>query len=91
MLLKKNKILEYSIDALYYSIITSIIDSYELLVTAIELKLLDFEKDAQYRPSKTTLTHLDLISKQSIIIRRYFWHARNIINYLKILSRIMKI
>jgi magnesium transporter len=83
MLLKNNKILEYSIDALYYSIITSIIDSYELLVTAIELKLLDFEKDAQYRPSKTTLTHLDLISKQSIIIRRYFWHARNIINYLK--------
>ena len=83
MLLKNNKILEYSIDALYYIIITSIIDSYELLVTAIELKLLDFEKDAQYRPSKTTLTHLDLISKQSIIIRRYFWHARNIINYLK--------
>ena len=83
MFLKNNKILEYSIDALYYSIITSIIDSYELLVTAIEFKLLDFEKDAQYKPSKTTLTHLDLISKQSIMIRRYFWHARNIINYLK--------
>jgi len=83
MFLKNNKILEYSIDALYYSIITSIIDSYELLVTAIELKLLDFEKDAQYKPSKTTLTHLDLVSKQSIMIRRYFWHARNIINYLK--------
>jgi magnesium transporter len=83
MFLKNNKILEYSIDALYYSIITSIIDSYELLVTAIELKLLDFEKDAQYKPSKATLTHLDLLSKQSIMIRRYFWHARNIINYLK--------
>jgi len=82
MFLKNNKILEYSIDALYYSIITSIIDSYEILVTAIEIKLLDFEKDAQYKPSKTTLTHLDLLSKQSIIIR-YFWHARNIINYLK--------
>jgi magnesium transporter len=83
MFLKNNKILEYSIDALYYSIITSIIDSYELLVTAIELKLLDFEKDAQYKPSRSTLTHLDLLSKQSIMIRRYFWHARNIINYLK--------
>lgn len=83
MFLKNNKILEYSIDALYYSIITSIIDSYELLVTAIELKLLDFEKDAQYKPSRATLTHLDLLSKQSIMIRRYFWHARNIINYLK--------
>lgn len=83
MFLKNNKILEYSIDALYYSIITSIIDSYEILVTAIEIKLLDFEKDAQYKPSKTTLTHLDLLPKQSIMIRRYFWHARNIINYLK--------
>ncbi|MGI9010342.1 MAG: magnesium transporter CorA family protein [Nitrososphaeraceae archaeon] len=83
MFLKNNKILEYSIDALYYSIITSIIDSYELLVTAIEVKLLDFERDAQYKPSKTTLTHLDIVSKQSIMIRRYFWHARNIINFLK--------
>lgn len=83
MFLKNNKILEYSIDALYYSIITSIIDSYEILVTAIEFKLLDFERDAQYKPSKTTLTHLDLLSKQSIMIRRYFWHSRNIINYLK--------
>ena len=54
-----------------------------VLVTAIEFKLLDFERDAQYKPSKTTLTHLDLLSKQSIMIRRYFWHARNIINYLK--------
>jgi magnesium transporter len=26
---------------------------------------------------------LDLVSKQSIMIRRYFWYARNIINFLK--------
>lgn len=81
--LKNNKILQYSIDALYYSLISSIIENYEYLVTAIELKLLDFERDAQYRPSKTTLKNLDLLSKQSIIIRRHFWHARNIISYLK--------
>ena len=81
--LKNNKILQYSIDALYYSLINSIIETYEYLVTAIELKLLDFERDAQYRPSKTTLKNLDLISKQTIIIRRHFWHARNIISYLK--------
>src|SRR5688572_31798697 len=43
MFLKNNKILNYSIDALYYSIITTIIDTYEQLVTAIELKLLDLE------------------------------------------------
>ncbi|HJU59192.1 MAG TPA: CorA family divalent cation transporter [Nitrososphaeraceae archaeon] len=81
--LKNNKILQYSIDALYYSLISSIIETYEYLVTAIELKLLDFERDAQYRPSKTTLKNLDLLSKQSIMIRRHFWHARNIISYLK--------
>jgi magnesium transporter len=81
--LKSNKILQYSIDALYYSLISNIIETYEYLVTAIELKLLDFERDAQYRPSKTTLKNLDLLSKQSIIIRRHFWHARNIISYLK--------
>lgn len=79
---KNNKILQYSIDALYYSLISSIIENYEYLVTAIELKLLDFERDAQYRPSKSTLKNLDLLSKQSIIIRRHFWHARNIISYL---------
>lgn len=82
MFLKNNKILNYTIDALYYSIITTIIDTYEQLVTAIELKLLDFEKDASLRPSRITLTQLDLVSKQSIIVRRHFWHARDIINYL---------
>lgn len=82
MFLKNNKILNYTIDALYYSIITTIIDTYEQLVTAIELKLLDFEKDASLRPSRNTLTQLDLVSKQSIIVRRHFWHARDIINYL---------
>jgi magnesium transporter len=58
-------------------------ETYEYLVTAIELRLLDFERDAQYRPSKTIIQNLDLISKQSIIIRRHFWQARNIIKYLK--------
>jgi magnesium transporter len=83
MFLKNNKIINYTIDALYYSIITTIIETYEQLVTAIELKILDFEKEASSIPSKNTLKQLDLISKQSIIVRRHFWHARDIINYLK--------
>lgn len=82
MFLKNNKILNYTIDALYYSIITTIIETYEQLVTAIELKLLDFEKDASRIPSRKTLNQLDLVSKQSIMVRRHFWHARDIINYL---------
>jgi magnesium transporter len=82
MFLKNNKIINYSIDALYYSIITTIIETYEQLVTAIELKILDFEKEASRIPSRNILNQLDLVSKQSIIVRRHFWQARDIINYL---------
>ncbi len=77
----RKTILESSIDALYYSIISYIIEDYEQLLTAIELKVFDIEKDAQYRPSKRVLTYLDTLSRQVIILRRYFWDARNIINY----------
>ena len=44
----RKTILESSIDALYYSIISSIVEDYEQLLTAIELKVFDIEKDAQY-------------------------------------------
>ncbi|ALI35279.1 Magnesium transport protein CorA [Candidatus Nitrosocosmicus oleophilus] len=81
ILADRKTILESSIDALYYSIISYIIEDYEELLTAIELKVFDIEKDAQYRPSKRVLTYLDTLSRQVIILRRYFWDARNIINY----------
>jgi magnesium transporter len=81
ILADRKKILESSIDALYYSIISYIIEDYEELLTAIELKVFDIEKDAQYRPSKRVLTFLDTLSRQVITLRRYFWDARNIINY----------
>src|SRR5690606_24930933 len=48
---------------------------------AIELKVFDVERDAQYRPSGRVLTYLDTLSRQVIILRRHFWDARNIINY----------
>ena len=81
ILADRKTILESSIDALYYSIISDIIEDYEQLLTAIELKVFDIEKDAQYRPSKQVLTFLDTLSRQVITLRRYFWDARNIINY----------
>jgi magnesium transporter len=79
ILADRKTILESSIDALYYSIISDIIEDYEQLLTAIELKVFDIEKDAQYRPSKRVLTYLDTLSRQVITLRRYFWDARNII------------
>ena len=81
ILADRKTILGSSIDALYYSIISSIVEDYEQLLTAIELKVFDIEKDAQYRPSKQVLTYLDTLSRQVIILRRYFWDARNVINY----------
>ena len=81
ILADRKTILESSIDALYYSIISDIIEDYEQLLTAIELKVFDIEKDAQYRPSRPVLTYLDTLSRQVINLRRHFWDARNVVNY----------
>ena len=81
ILADRRTILESSIDALYYSILSGTIEDYEQLLTAIELEVFDIERDAQYKPSKKVLTYLDTLSRQVIILRRHFWDARNIINY----------
>lgn len=75
------RIQESSIDALYYSILSSIIETYEQIFTAIELKVFDAEKMIQYKPSTKILKDLDILSKQAILLRRHFWYARNVINY----------
>jgi magnesium transporter len=75
------RILESSIDALYYSFLSSMIETYEQMLTAIELKVIEVERNAQHSPSKNVLENLDLLSKQVIILRRHFWHARHVINY----------
>ncbi len=75
------KVLESSIDALYYSILTFMVDTYEQILTAIELEVVTVERNAQHKPSKNVLNYLDLLSKQIILLRRHFWNARNVINY----------
>jgi len=80
---ERNKpIMESSIDALYYSILSNIVDSYEQLLTAIELSITEFEQRSLYRPTRKMLEHLDSLSRQIIILRRHFWHTRDIINFL---------
>jgi magnesium transporter len=80
---KNKKIMEATIDALYYSIITEIVGKYELLLTSVELTITDFEQKALHKKaSKKMLDSLDTLTKQIIILRRHFWHARNIINFL---------
>jgi magnesium transporter len=80
---QKNKtVTESSIDALFYNILASLIDSYEQLLTAIELSVTDFEQRTLYKPSRRMLEYLDSLSRQVIILRRHFWHMRDIINFL---------
>ncbi len=44
-LLKRNRrILESSIDALFYSLLSALVEKYEQLLTAVEIKVLEFEK-----------------------------------------------
>jgi magnesium transporter len=80
---KNRPILESSVDALYYNILSSIVDRYEQLLTAIELSVTDMERRSSQRwPSKQMLEHLDELSRQIIILRRHFWHIRDVINFL---------
>jgi magnesium transporter len=83
MFAEKNKrIIESPTDALYYSILSSIVERYEQLLAAIELKALELEKQSLYRPTRKTLENMDILSKQGIILRRYFWQARRVMNFL---------
>ena len=79
---KNRTVIESSIDALFYNMLASLIDSYEQLLTAIELSVTDFEQRTLYKPSRTMLEYLDSLSRQVIILRRHFWHMRDIINFL---------
>lgn len=80
---KNRPLIESSVDALYYSILSSIVDKYEQLLTAIELSMLNMEqKSVHKRPSKQMLEHLDDLSQQMIVLRRHFWRIRDVINFL---------
>lgn len=79
---KNRTVIESSIDALFYNMLGSLIDSYEQLLTAIELSVTDFEQRTLYKPSRSMLEYLDSLSRQVIILRRHFWHMRDIINFL---------
>jgi magnesium transporter len=72
-----------SVDALFYKILANLVDSYEQLLTAIELTVTNFDQKTLYKPSKKMLEYLDSLSRQVIILRRHFWHMRDIINYMR--------
>lgn len=72
-----------SINALYYTTIGEIISRYEQLLISIELTIADFEQKSLFKkPFNSMLDYLDVVAKQSIIMR-HFWYTRDAINFLK--------
>jgi magnesium transporter len=81
------EVIESSIDILYYNILTKIVEKYEQVLTAIEIAMTDLEEKSLYHPSKKILVNLEGLSRQLIILRRYFWKIREIFNFLPYLEK----
>lgn len=79
---KNMKVKEAQIDALYYSILADIIAKYEQLLTAIELSVNEYQRQSFAKPSPTIFENINILSRQTIMLRRHFWHVRNVINFL---------
>ena len=57
------------------------------MLTAIEIAMTDLEEKSLYNPSKKILVNLEGLSRQLIILRRYFWKIRVIFNFLLYLEK----
>lgn len=79
---KNKKIKEAQIDALYYNLLAELISRYEQLLTALELSVNEYQRRSFARPSEVIFDEIDILSRQTIILRRHFWRVRNIINFL---------
>jgi magnesium transporter len=80
---KNKQVMETTIDALYYNILTEITSRYEQLLTSVELTISDFgQKSLQKRATRKILEQLDALTRQIILLRRHFWQARDIMNFL---------
>ena len=80
--MKTRSLGEYSIDALFYSILTDIIGRYEQVLTAVELTMTDLEEKALSDSAKETINYLSILSRQLIVFRRHFWRIRDVVNFL---------
>lgn len=80
---KNKKVMDATIDALYYNILTEITSRYEQLLTSVELTISYFgHKSLKKRATKKILEQLDTLTRQIILLRRHFWQARDIMNFL---------
>jgi magnesium transporter len=70
------------IDALYYNILAGLVTKYEQLLTALELSVTEYQRRSFVSPLPEIFESIDILSRQAILLRRQFWHVRNIINFL---------
>lgn len=79
---ENKKLVMDSIEALFYSVLSELIDRYEQVITAVELTITDLEEKALSDPSRGTIRQLAALSKQLIVFRRHFWRVRDVVNFL---------
>jgi magnesium transporter len=51
-------------------------------LTALELTVNEYQRRSFVRPSPEIFDSIDILSRQTIILRRHFWRVRNIINFI---------
>ena len=79
---KNKKLVMDSIEALFYSVLSELIDRYEQVLTAVELTITDQEEKALSDPTRETIQYLATLSRQLIVFRRHFWRVRDVVNFL---------
>ncbi|GEM_PF-168159 len=79
---KDKHLMASSVNGLYYPIIIGIVNSYEQMLTSMELTIASLGNNSLHKPSMKMLESLDTLSKQIIILRRHFWRTRHIVNLL---------
>lgn len=60
----------------------NIVTKYEQLLNALELSVNEYQRRSFVRPLPAIFESIDILSRQAIMLRRQFWHVRNIINFL---------
>jgi len=62
--------------------LADIVTKYELLLTGVELSVNEYQKRSFVRPSPEIFDSIENLSRQTILLRRHFWRARTVINFL---------
>jgi magnesium transporter len=79
---ENKKLMIESIEALFYSVLSQLIDRYEQVLTAVELTITDLEEKALNESARETIRYLATLSRQLVVFRRHFWRMRDVVNFL---------